>query len=207
MKSFGQVIKEERIKKNLSLDELEKSTKIKRQFLIGIERESWDSLPDYPVLQGFIRSIGHALDFDENKLVAILRRDYPPKPLYVNPKPDVGDKFKWTPKLSFALGVLVLVLLVVGYLAYQYSKFVSPPSLAVDFPPDGYVALETKLEVSGTTSPDATILVNNQPFVVDENGKFEGVIEITDKTNEIEIKATARSGKDTKIVRKISKKQ
>jgi cytoskeletal protein RodZ len=204
MKSFGDVIKKERVAQNLTLDELEKATKIKRQFLIALEKENWEVLPEFPVVQGFVRLIGHALDVDENKLVAFLRRDYPPRPLPLNPKPDVGDKFKWTPKITFSIGIIVLVLLVAGYLFYQYSRFVSPPMLAIDFPPDNYVAKSVRLQVSGSTTPDSTVLVNNQPFLVDENGKFSGEIELSKETREIEIKATSRSGKDTKVVKKIS---
>lgn len=204
MKSFGQIVSEERINKKLTLDTLSQITKIKREFLVAIEREKWDTLPDYPVLQGFVKSIGHALDVDENKLVAFLRRDYPPKALPVSPKPDVGDKFKWTPRMTFVVGVLALILVVSGYLFYQYNRFVSPPNLTVDSPSENSVVKEAKLKVSGSTSSDATVIVNNQPFLVDEKGKFEGEIEISNSTHEVEVKSTSRADKETKIIRKIS---
>lgn len=204
MKSVGEIIKETRQEKGFTIDDLARETKIKRHFLLAIEKGLWSKLPEYPVLQGFIRLIGHALDFDEYKLVAVLRRDYPPKQLRVNPRPDVGDKFRWSPRLTFFIGVLIIILIVAGYLVFQYYRFVSPPTLTLDFPPDGFVATEITLRVSGNTSQDATVVVNNQPIVVDENGAFSGEIKITAETSEIEVKSTSRAGKETTIRRSIN---
>ncbi|OGM05734.1 hypothetical protein A2125_00605 [Candidatus Woesebacteria bacterium GWB1_43_5] len=204
MKSVGQIIKETRRQKNLSIDDLEGETKIKRQFLLAIETLKWDKLPEYPVLQGFIRLIGHALDLDEYKLVAVLRRDYQPKRLHIIPRPDIADKFRWSPKLTFFIGVSIVVMTVFGYLVYQYFRFISPPTLVVNFPPEGYVAKEAVLQISGKTSQDSTIKINNQPIVVDPEGKFSGEIEITAETGIIEIKSTSRAGKEAVINRKIT---
>lgn len=207
LKTFGQVIRESRLEKHFTLDDLETATKIRRNFLVAIEKENWGVLPEYPVLQGFVRSIGHALDTDENKLVAFLRRDYPPKQLPVNPKPDIEKKVRWSPRLTFVLGVLAIMLVVVGYLVYQYSVFVSPPNLVVDNPPDNFVTPELKVTVSGKTSSDATVTVNSQPFVVESDGKFAGEIEITPETNSLEIKATSRAGRASTLTRKIQFQQ
>lgn len=203
MKSLGQVIKEARLSKNFSVSQLSESTKIKSSFLEAIEKNRWASLPEFPVLQGFIRSIGHTLDVDENKLVAVLRRDYPPKHLPINPKPDVKSKFTWGPRLTFVLGTLLVLFLIAGYLVYQYFMFVSPPHLEISKPIDSEVVKDFEIEVSGKTTQDATIKVNSQPFVVDPEGNFSGQIEITGETREIEVVATSRAGRETTIRRKI----
>lgn len=207
MKTFGQVIRESRLEKHFTLDDLETATKIRRSFLVAIEKENWSILPEYPVVQGFVRSIGHALDVDENKLVAFLRRDYPPQQLPVNPKPDIKKKVEWNPRHSFLAGVLLVLLVVVGYLVYQYSVFVSPPNLVVENPPNNFQTQELKVTVSGKTSSDATVSVNSQPFVVESDGKFLGSIEVTPETSTIEIVATSRAGRATTITRKIQFQQ
>lgn len=206
MKSVGQIIKDTRLRKNLTIDDLERITKIKRSFLVSLEKQNWAALPNYSVLQGFVRLVGHALDEDENRLVAFLRRDYPPQNLPVNPKPDIADKFRWTPKMTFFLGLIFLVLVIVGYLAYQYFLFITPPKLVIDIPPEGFKAENTIIQISGRTSQDATVKVNNQPFIVDKEGKFSGEIVVTPETREIEIKATSRPGKETTVKRNIEVK-
>lgn len=204
MKTFGQVIKEVRKNHGLTLTDLERETKIKRNFLEALEKQKWDKLPNYPVVAGFVRSIGHVLDVDDNKLIAFLRRDYPPKALPINPKPDIKEKFTWGPKLTFALGVLAVVLIVSGYLTYQYVEFVNPPKLTIDNPRESIVIEKAMVYVSGSTAADATVKVNNQPLVVDEEGKFEGTIDITPETGEIVVTARSRAGKETTVRRKIS---
>ena len=203
MKSFGEVIKETRLEHKFTLEDLEQTTKIKKEFLRAIESQRWDKLPDYPVLQGFVRLIGHSLDTDEKKLVAFLRRDYPPKQLRVSPRPDISNKVNWKPKLVVFLGAAASAIVVVGYLVYQYYSFVSPPALSIDFPPDGYEVHEKSLSIKGKTSQDATVSVNNQPFIVDPDGAFSGTIGVAPETKELDIVAKSRAGKETTVKRNI----
>jgi cytoskeletal protein RodZ len=131
MKTIGEVIREARERKKLSLYAIEQKTKIKKEFVAAIEAEKWEKLPEYPVVIGFVKSLAGVLGISERQVVAVLRRDYPPKSLTVNPKPDVVREFVWSPRLTFYLGVGIIVILTVGYLAFQYKKFVSPPDLVV----------------------------------------------------------------------------
>lgn len=206
MRTVGKIIKDLRVSKGYSLEELENRTKIKKIFLSAIEKENWNALPEFPVLAGFVRSIAHTLDTDANQLVAFLRRDSPPRTVNINPKPDIGNKFRIRTRLMFILVTAPVVLAVVGYLAYQYFLFISPPTLSLELPPEGFVATEGVVDVKGMTSQDATIKVNNQPVVVDPDGNFSVEIEISETTREIEIKATSRYGKETVVRRTIETK-
>ena len=206
MKSFGEVIKQARFDKQMSFADLARSTKIKVDFLKSIENQKWDALPEYPVLQGFVRSVANSLGFDAVKMLAILRRDYPPKKLNVIPKPDVEDTVNRLPKLSVLMPVLLVVLAIISYLGYQYIRFVSPPSLRVDFPSENYVVEDSFVEVYGSTSQDSTITVNNQPIVVSPQGNFSGGVEVTPDTASLEIKSVSRSGRETTLTRKIQVK-
>lgn len=203
MKSIGETVKEARTSKRLSRQDLEKETKIKASFIKQIEAGSWDNLPDYPVVSGFVKKIAKALDFDENHAIALLRRDYPPKSLTINPKPDADTKFSWSPKLTFILGVVVVVLAIFVYLVFQYLHFIRPPVLLVNTPQDEQVVYETILKVSGETDPDASLKVNNQPVIITEDGSFETEIEIFEGTEEVLVVARSRSGKEAKVIKKI----
>lgn len=203
MKTVGDILKEARAKKKLSRDKLEKETKIKREFIDAIEKGDWERLPDFPVVQGFVKSIAQRLKVDEKKAAALLRRDYPPKDLRVNPKPDVSDKFTWSPKFTFLVGVAIVTIIILGYLGYQYKQFISPPPLNVTSPKDGQVVEDDNLLVAGSTSSDAKLEVNNQPVLLEDDGTFSVEIEIAEDTNEIKVKAISRSGKETVIHRKI----
>jgi cytoskeletal protein RodZ len=203
MKTVGQLLKDAREKKRYSVARLERITKIRKDYIRAIEKESWDDLPERPVVAGFVNSITQNLDVDQNKAAALFRRDYPPKQLRVNPKQDQVNKFVWSPRLTFLLGIFVVVLTILGYLAFQYLTFIRPPRLEVSTPFENQVVKENSIRVSGNTDPEASIVVNNQPVIVGEGGDFVTEIEIFKGTSEIVIMAKSRSGKETVIRRKI----
>ena len=203
MDTIGTVIKNARKKRRLSREHLEKDTKIKKEFIKAIEDEDWSGLPELTVVKGFVRNLAQVLNINEKRVLALLRRDYPPKALAVNPKKEVFEKFVWSPKFTFFLGVVIIIVAVLGYLSFQYSRFISPPSLDVFSPREEEIVTSGKIIISGKTDTDAIIKANNQPLIVDEDGHFEGEIEIVEGTEEILIKATSRGGKETSISRKI----
>ena len=203
MHTIGQILKNARVSKSFSLNYVEKVTKIKASFIDAIEEEKWDQLPPFPTVLGFVKSISAALNVDSKMAVAVLKRDYPPKKLRVSPKPDVGAKFVWSPKLTFALGVGLVLLLIFGYLGFQYVHFISPPSLTIESPKDGQIISGGNVNVFGTTDIDAKIVVNNQPVLVSEDGKFSVSLDVSPSTKEIDITASSRSGKMIEVRRKI----
>lgn len=203
MKAIGGVIKEARIRKKLSRDKLEKITKIKKEFIEAIESQEWGKLPEYAVVWGFVKNIAGTLKLNEKHTLALLRRDYPPKRTPINPKPDISEKFSWSPKLTFAVLVAMVTLSILGYLIYQYINFIQPPELTLEVPHEGALVKEKVVRVVGTTDPEAVVLVNNQPTVVAADGTFVSEIEIFQGTEEIVVIAKSRSGKESVIRRKI----
>ncbi len=203
MKSIGGIIKEARVKKKLSRERLEKETKIKKEFIEALEKGDWGKLPEYPVVVGFVKSLSSILKLNESFLLALLRRDYPPREVKINPKVEIPEKFVWTPRLSFILGVVLAGLFIVGYLIYEYFNFIKPPELLIESPTENQKVFGKVLIVKGKTDPDAAVLINNQPTLVGEDGRFEAEIEISEKTYEIVVLAKSRAGKETVVRRKI----
>lgn len=203
MKPIGKILKEARLRKRHSLNFLEQKTKIKKEFIQAIEKGDWKFLPEFPVVSGFVKSLASYLRLDIKMASALLKRDYPPKILSISPKPDVENKFYWTPKYTFLVGVSVTIIAVGSYLGFQYFKFLSPPRLEVFEPKDDSVVTGREVLVYGKTDPDTVIKVNNQPILINENGEFTAKIEIFEATKEIKVVAQARSGKETVISRKI----
>jgi len=203
VKTIGQVLKEARVRKNFSLKKLEETTKIKSNFIELIEKEKWGALPPFPTILGFVKNLASPLGISENTAVAFLKRDYPPKALNINPKPDVSSKFTWSPRMTFAAGIGITLLIVFGYLVFQYVRFVSAPRLSLDSPKENQAVDGRSVLVFGSTELDAKIVVNNQPVLVDPNGKFTVSINVSPETKEITVKAISRSGKETSVSRKI----
>jgi len=203
MKTIGKTLKDARLKKKVSLARLSEITKIRKEFIGAIEEDDWKKLPEFPVVTGFVKNIAQALGMGANTAAAFLKRDYPPQDLRINPKPDVSKEFIWSPKLTFLLGTVIIVVALFGYLIYQYIRFISPPMLNVEVPIEGQIVNEDKLSVNGKTDLEATIKVNNQPVLLDDKGDFTAEIEVTENTNEVTIVARSRSGKESVVKRSI----
>ena len=203
MKTIGELLKEKRVKKRHSQARLEKITKIRKSYIDAIEKENWNRLPERPVVAGFVKNIAQALNVDQRQTSALFRRDYPPRSLRVNPKPDVLTKFVWSPRLTFLVGVLLVVFGIFAYLIAQYISFIRPPSLEVITPTENEIVNMRVIEVAGFTDADASVVINNQPVIVKEDGKFVAEIEIFEGTEVVVIKAKSRSGKETLVRRKI----
>lgn len=204
MKTIGQILKDARARKKYSLKKLEDLTKIKSDFIDAIEKENWEVLPPFPTVLGFVKSIANTLQINAKSAVAVLKRDYPPKKESMNPKPDISSKFVWSPKLTFIVGVGIVIAGILGYLIFQYTRFVSPPFLKVDSPKEEEVVSSRVVTISGATDSDAKVTANNQPVLVDQDGKFSATLEVNSETKEVTIKSISRSGKETVIYRKIT---
>ncbi len=204
MKTIGEIIKEARVRRGISLREIEKSTKIKSSFIEAIEKEDWQSLPEFPTVLGFVKSLSSELSVDEKLSVAVLKRDYPPKKFRVAPKPDVSAKFVWSPKLTFIIGIVIVLLGLFGYLGLQYIHFISPPRVRVESPQENQSVVGRSVNVFGTTDTDAKITVNGQPVMVSDDGKFSVSLDVVPETHDVQIVASSRSGKVTTVSRKIT---
>src|SRR5262249_57167608 len=80
---FGEHLKRERELREVSLDELSKSTRISSRFLDALENENWEKLPGGVFGHGFVRTIARYLGLDEEALLAeydLARADKLPPP-------------------------------------------------------------------------------------------------------------------------------
>lgn len=203
MKRIGQILKDARMEKRYSYQRLEEITKIKQSFIEAIENEKWGALPSFPTVLGFVKSLSEVLDIDDKLSVAVLKRDYPPKKININPKPDISSKRSWNPKFTFIFGTSLVVVFILGYLGFQYKNFISPPRIDILSPTEGQVVNGNSVLVFGSTDLDVKITVDNQPVLVDKDGKFSTDINISPTTSQIVVKGISRSGKTTVVERKI----
>ncbi|SRR5258708_35637240 len=209
MKTIGELLKEARIAKGFSRNELGEMSHIKVTFIEAIENGRFGELPPFATTLGFVKSISHFLDMDENQAISVFRRDYPPKLkgsfdfAQDDKKKEIGKKVSWGPRMTFLVGVLVVVIMVLGYLGFQYRKFNSAPYLVVDQPTEGETLYSRTVEVKGKTEIDATVVVNNQPVLIDGNGNFDTQVDVNKDKNQIVVTAKSRSGKESVISRTI----
>ncbi len=208
MRTVGQVLKEERERKFYTLDEIEKTTKIRKELLEALEQGQYNKLPPSTFVQGFIKNYGKFLGLNTDKLLAIYRREFsegknPPRILESFSNPLDKRRFKITPTKALGGVVLTLIIIFFVYLWFEYRFLVGAPFLEVTNPLDQQTVSFEAIIVSGRTDLEDKVMINNQEIQVDSNGKFSQEIKLSESVNNISVKAVSKSGKETSIQRTI----
>ncbi len=211
MKTVGSILKEARLAKNLTLIDVEKVTKIREKFLDAIEQDAYQLLPSPIYAKGFVKNYGEYLGLDSTRVMAFFRRqtvDIKRSSLLPNKSEDIGSKgLRITPGRFIALIVGAFILVFLVYFGFQYQKLYMPPTLAITTPIQESIVKEKKLDILGTTNPDATVMVNGVSVTVRSDGRFFTQITVEPGVNTITILATSRYGKTTMITRKVGLQQ
>ena len=120
MGDLGQLLREAREQKGVSLEEVEEATRIRQKFLQALEEEDYGALPAETYVKGFLRTYATYLELDPEELMAIYegREDEGkaalPQPGFFQPMDISMATPSWlTPDLVIG-ALLVVVLLAFG---------------------------------------------------------------------------------------------
>jgi cytoskeletal protein RodZ len=208
MKTVGSILKDTRLSKGLSLDEVERDTKIRVKFLEGIEADDYSKLPSQSYARGFIKNYGVYLGLNPDTLLAFFRRqtkDVPKTSLLPNgiSQPLRQQFFRLTPGRFLAFLFVGFVAVFLAYFGLQYRSLQLPPQLSIESPKDHLATSQNRIEVFGKTDPDATITINGVSAVVRGDGRFFDQVTLVPGINNITITATSRFGKSATVVREV----
>jgi len=125
---IGRILEQKRKEKGLSLEEVEKATKIRKRYLDGLEREDYAVLPAGVYAQGFLKTYANYLGLDGEDLSRQLksrRRPRPERGINYNTGPESGFEkpliapagLQGTEKRRFPTSAVVTLLVAVLVLA------------------------------------------------------------------------------------------
>ncbi len=202
MKTAGELLKEKREILELDLGTIAERTKIKEEYLRFIEESRYSELPSDTFAKGFLRSYATALHLNPETIVAMYRRDFTenkqgeiiPQGLVapVNPK----ARFLTANLLLTTIGALAFG----GFLVWQLTSWWSLPNLKLIQPQEGGTYGD-KVTVRGSAEADATVSINEQKVILDQNGSFSLDLVFPAGTHSVLVTATNRQGKTKMIER------
>jgi len=76
---LGALLKSEREKRDVSIEQITKLTRLRRHFIEALEAEDWKHLPAPVFVRGFIRAYARALNLDEEKVFDLYEGTTPPE--------------------------------------------------------------------------------------------------------------------------------
>ncbi len=91
---IGRILQQKRKEQGLSLEEVERATKIRKRYLDGLEREDYAVLPDWVYAQGFLKTYANFLGLDGEALSRRLKSR-------TKPRRERGINYKSEPERGF----------------------------------------------------------------------------------------------------------
>lgn len=206
MKTSGQILKENRTKKEISLDEVAQETKIRKRYLSALEKDDYQPLPSLATIKGFIRNYAQFLDLEPEKVAAVFKRDYrrtQEQKIVFPPKIGLNKQFKWSPRKTLILIVTLFIVVFSTYLAYQYHGLLGRPRMEIYSPADNQQVIEEQIVVEGKTDPDNSVTINGSLTQLNNKGEFVYRLRLISGENKIVIETTNRLGRKTRQTRTV----
>jgi len=191
--TIGEKLRQARLNKKISLDELQQMTKIQKRYLESIDQNEFDQLPGKFYVRAFIRQYAEAVGEDGDYLVDVFdgKKSFADETIKKRPEPETVSgsrkamheeeknltKF-WTSLPVILLGlVAVAIITVVAYMSWQDRQ--SEPIIG---------------GTASTVSVDGSI-TEEEPE--SSESTVESTVESTTKSTEEEKKMTITPGQDT----------
>ena len=187
------LLKNTRLDKEWELDDISKKIKIPVKYLQALEDEQVGCFPQEPYCSLIIKDYADYLGLQGQDVLSLFRRDFDQKRKSKN---IIKTGFTFTPKFTFTVSILAIIVLFSLYLVSEYFKFHQPPKLKVNWPLEASVS-SSVVEISGITDPESTIRINDDLIIVDSDGLFQKKITLSSGDNNIVVESTSPNDKTT----------
>jgi cytoskeletal protein RodZ len=201
MLSVGDILRQEREKQGLTLQQVEKTTKMRAKFLHAIETNDWDFFESKVYISGVIKSYAKFLGLDPKKTSAYFRRDYEKKEVVKFQKRIEPSNFQAQPK-RIIIGIFVSVfLLFFAYFGYQLKIYFTPPKIAIVAPTKNIFRNVDRIKIEGKTEKEAGITIFGDKVFPNREGEFVYDFPLKKGKNQITIEVTGANGRKSTITK------
>jgi len=209
MKSIGKTLKSARLKKNYTIEDVQKFIKIHPNYIKAMESDDYSIFDGRVHSKGFLKIYIEFLGLDLDELLALWRREY--ASTFDQKKDDKFSKLKAleperfviTPSVLIISFVAVMLFLFFTYLFVQYRQYTDAPILDIYYPEEDIVVVDDVLDLTGKVELDSEVFINNQKILANPDGSFITSLKLREGINTISIKSVNKLNKETEIIRTI----
>jgi cytoskeletal protein RodZ len=187
------LLKNTRLDKEWDLIDISKKLKVPVKYLEALENGEVVCYPQEPYCSLIIKDYADYLGLNGKDVLALFRRDFEQKNKV---KKASRNSFSFTPKVTFTMSIILVIIIFVFYLTSEYYKFHLPPKLKVNWPLEATVSAST-VEINGITDSESTIRINDDLIMVNNDGSFQKKINLNTGENLVTIQSTSPNGKTT----------
>ncbi len=201
--TLGEKLQEIRRAANVSLNEIAKSTKVRKKYLEMLEEGRYDELPPEVYVKGFLVNYAKYLSIEIDDVISLYEKERGIekniKKLKIPKKPRKRAQIPSITVTPKVLAIILFVLLVgVGFVYFyrEVGKFSAEPRLIIAQPAGNSSIERSTVDVVGITDKDSKVTINGQPVFVNEKGEFNETVSLSQGINELEVRSENRFGND-----------
>ena len=197
MLTVGKILKSQRQKKNLKLEDIEKDIRVRLKFLSAIEDDDWTLFSSKVYIGGLIRNYSKYLDLDPDRLLAFFRRQYAKKE-EESFKKRLSAKYltPQTRKLIYFF-MIIIISAFVYYFGYQVQRFISPPKVEILSPDTLTFKNQDRVKIVGQTEKEAVVKIFGERIYQNDKGIFNYDLPLKLGKNKLSIEVIGANGKTT----------
>lgn len=203
---LGERLKKARESQGLTLAELAATTHITLEYLTALEESNFSLLPKARGFRlAYLREYAEALGLSPSSCLHQFHKEEGWEDIKnIHPSKDLKiSRFYSLSFLARNILIAIFVLAFAGYLIWQVRGILEPPQLTIFFPPEGAVSEKLNIAVQGETEKESRLSINGQEIMVNEQGRFESAVDLSEGLNTIIISAAKKHGKTTTVTRHI----
>lgn len=206
---FGHDLRELRELRGLRLEEIAECTRIHISVLTALEEERIHDITDPLYAERHVRVVVLLLEgrpaYFLKKYRELLeqKRAVPAEALQVRQTVRRRDFFVTSRAIALA-GFFVLVGLAAGYIVWQGRALQDAPALEIISPTEGLQLDVPHVVIRGKTDPTASVAVNGRSAVVNQNGEFLLILDVSRGVSTLTIEAKRRYGSSLVETRRVT---
>ncbi len=205
--TLAEKLKKVRSERRLSLNEISKNTGIQAKYIEKLEEGDFDSLPADVYVKGLLRNYADYLGINEKVFLKAFEKE---RAIHKNIKekdnpvqnknfikPLKISSFSLTPKKIITALVVIVFFAVFFFIYKEVGSFASTPRLVVTSPQHDSQIDGNSVLVEGITEKNAELFINDQPILVNDEGRFHENVMLQPGNNVINILAINQFEKKT----------
>lgn len=203
--NLGNKLRQARLFKNLKIETIAKKLNIRQEYLLALEEEQYDKLPNGLYGKKFLKEYVLFLGLKPQEFLDFWRQENETG-IINNPfqqKIIKKTQFLIFPKIIKNILISLAILICFLYLFFYFKKIILPPNLVVTQPAKNLVTKENSLLITGQTEKEAEVKINGELVLNNHNGLFSQTVNLKKGLNSLIIKAKKKYSREEIITRQI----